>query len=173
VKKEGRRRLMIPPNRSPRSGLLFGEIKIIGEFGYNDVLFCFYFAALWQNKMRIPPTCIVLFIGLLGAGAVLTTVFGCIIDHEPYPLFITAGCGIALIIVPFLFYSEENSLINDIGWFLTGVVASATLGLIMVLYHAQHISLASTFLSIGSIVLTSAGFGLAYWFLFGQNRHLD
>jgi len=115
----------------------------------------------------------VLFIGLLVAGAVLTTVFGCIIDRTGYPALITAGCALAMIIVPFLFYTEEYSLIRDVGWFLTGVVASATFGLIMVLYHAQHISLASTLLSMGSIVLTSTAFGISYWFLFGQNRHLD
>jgi hypothetical protein len=123
--------------------------------------------------MRVPPTCIVLFIGSLVAGAVLTTVFGCVIDRTAYPVLITAGCALAMVIVPFLFYSEEYSLIRDIGWFLTGVVASATFGLIMVLYHAQRISLTSTILSISSIVLTSAAFGIAYWFLFGQNKHLD
>ena len=116
---------------------------------------------------------VVLFIGVLVAGAVLTTVFGCIIDRTAYPVLITTGCALAMIIVPFLFYTEEYSLIRDVGWFLTGVVASATFGLIMVLYHAQLISMVSTLLSMGSIVLTSTAFGIAYWFLFGQNRHLD
>jgi hypothetical protein len=123
--------------------------------------------------MRIPPTLVVLFIGLLVAGAVLTTVFGCAIDRTAYPVLITAGCGMAMIIVPFLFYSEENTTVNDVGWFLTGTVASSTFGLIIVLYHAKHISLVSTILSMGSIVLTVAAFGIAYWFLFGQNKHLD
>ena len=79
----------------------------------------------------------------------------------------------AMIIVPFLFYSEENTTVNDVGWFLTGTVASSTFGLIIVLYHAKHISLVSTILSMGSIILTVAAFGIAYWFLFGQNKHLD
>jgi hypothetical protein len=123
--------------------------------------------------MRLPPTLIVLFIGLLVAGAVLTTVFGCVIDRTAYPVLITAGCALAMIIVPFLFYSEEVPVVNDVGWFLTGTVASGTFGLIIVLYHAQHISLVSTILSMGSIVLTVTAFGIAYWFLFGQNKHLD
>ena len=125
---------------------------------------CSLIVFFYGMVLRIPRSVAIFVISVLLAATVLATALASSMAMSPYPVLVTFCAAMACIITPVCCYDEQHSDAGDVGWVLTGILATSAIAATIVLYDADEISDISLYLSLTSIVAALLSFVCIYLF---------